>query len=622
MVNLAHAATGTYVAFASFEFRETGDLVLPVVGLPHRLPLVPTPTLLAQLVFTVVLGAALGVLLHAAVFGPLRRSPALSRVAASLGLLLYFQEVVRLRFPPGSAGTTTRRPVLPEHRVELLGTAVTANRLWLAAGCLAVAGGLALALRATRWGLALRAVAEDERGAVLVGLSPWRTGAASWALATVLAGLAVVLVEPIAGLDPSRTSLLVVPALAAALAGGLRSVVAAAGAGLAVGAVQSVVLAAAVRPGSWIPSWLPPTGLQQAVPVVVILVVLAVRGQALPGRGVREERRLPATPTPRWVLPGIGALVVGSTAVLLAGDASLRQGLIVSLLALLVTLSVVLLTGYVGQISLLPLALAGLAAFAAIGLDEAGAPFPLAVVLAAGGAAAVGALLALPALRIRGTALAVATLAAAVAVEQLVLASDAVGGGPGGRSAPRPWIGPFDVGVTARGAANFRPAFGITVLVAAAAAVVAVAAARRSPVGLRWLAVRSGERAAAASGVDVARTKLVAVAAASALAGLGGALTAYSTTTVSAASFTVIGAVVALALTTLGGVGRLGGAVLAAALTPSGLASALGGGPGTQGARTIDALTGLALVAAVVLAPDGILAAAAAAVRRLRSALR
>jgi branched-chain amino acid transport system permease protein len=99
LVNLAHAAMGMYVAFAYFEFRETGDLVLPVVGLPARIHLLARPTLVSALVVAAVLALALGLAVYGLVVRPLRHSPPLARVVASLGLLLYLQEVVRLQFP-------------------------------------------------------------------------------------------------------------------------------------------------------------------------------------------------------------------------------------------------------------------------------------------------------------------------------------------------------------------------------------------------------------------------------------------------------------------------------------------------------------------------------------------
>ena len=182
-------------------------------------------------------------------------------------------------------------------------------------------------------------------------------------------------------------------------------------------------------------------------------------------------------------------------------DADLRQALIVSLVYSLLTLSTVVVTGYVGQISLAQMAFAGVAGFTTIEVADNGLPFPLAVLVAVGVATGVGLVVGAPALRVRGMSLAVATMASAVAIEQLVLGSSALSGGVGGRSAPRPYLFGLDVGISAPGAENFRPAFGATVLVVLVIACVVVANLRRNRTGLRWLAVRSNERAAAAAGI-------------------------------------------------------------------------------------------------------------------------
>ncbi len=432
---------------------------------------------------------------------------------------------------------------------------------------------------------------------------------------------AVILIEPISGLDPAGTSLLVVPALAAALLGGLSSFGLTVGAGLAIGMVQSAILGYVVRPDTdWIPEWVPTTGLQQAVPVVLVLVALAWRGDPLPTRGSLEERSLPASPTPRHVTAWTALLGGLAMVGLLTFDAPLRQGLIVSLVFSLLTLSVVVVTGYGGQISLAQLAFAGVAGFTVIEVADRGLPFPLAVLVATTTATLVGVLVGLPALRVRGMSLAVATVAMAVAIEQLVLGSSALSGGVAGRGAPRPFLFGIDVGVSAPGADNFRPAFGITVVVVLAAACAVVANLRRNRTGLRWLAVRANERAAAAAGIDVARSKLGAFAVSSALAGLAGCFTAYATSTLSTSSFMVIGALVAVALTYVAGISSIGGALLAGLLTQAGLLTTWSDG-GSRGSSADHAyvISGLALMLVAIAAPEGLTGLVTGQVRRLRA---
>lgn len=621
VVNFAHAAMGMYVAFAFFEFRATGDLVLPVVGVPNRIHLLARPTLASALAVAVVLAALVGLVVYALVFRPLRRSPALARVVASLGLLLYLQEIVRLRFPVAGAGVAARGPVLPDEPVALLGTTVTQNRLLLAALVVVVTLALAALFRFTRFGLATRAAAGNEKGALLVGIAPDRLGALNWALASMLAGVAVILIEPIAGIHPTTTTLLVVPALAAALLGRLQSFAVTAAAGLGIGMVQSLILGYAVRPDTtWIPAWLPTTGLQQAVPVLVIVAVLVWRGDALPDRAAVVGRRLPRSPSPRHVTAWIAVLATAAGIGLLTFDASLRQALIVSMVAALLALSIVVVTGYTGQISLAQLAFAGVAGFTAIRLAERGLAFPVAMVLAALVATAVGVVVGYPATRVRGMTLAVATLAMAVAIEELVLASPSLSGGVGGASAPRPSLFGLDLGVSAAGADNFRPAFGFAVLVVLVAAFAAVANLRRNRTGLRWLAVRANERAAAAAGIDVTRAKLGAFAASSFLAGLAGALTAYSVTTLSPTSFLVVGALVALALTYLAGVSGLAGAVLAGLLTQAGLlTTALDNRSDGEAGDYVFVVSGLTLVIMAIVAPEGLTGLWRRQIERLRT---
>ena len=411
VVNFAHAAMGMYVAYAYFEFRETGDWVLPFLGLPDRVHLMPRPTLVTALAFALVLATLLGLAVYLLVFRPLRRAPALARIVASLGLLLYLQEIVRLRFPVSGASVVVRRPVLPDEPVALFGTTVTENRLILVALVVVVAAVLALVFRVTRFGLATRAAESNEKGALLLGIAPDRLASISWVVASILAGAAIILIEPIAGLTPT-TSLLVIPALAAALLGGLQSFGVATAAGLAIGMAQSLVLGWSVRPDtSIIPSWLPTTGLQQVIPAAVIIAVLIWRGDALPDRAAIAARRLPPSPRPRHVVAWTVGLVAVVSVALVTVGAGFRQGLIVSMVFALLALSVVVLTGFTGQISLAQLAFAGVAGFTSIRLAENSVPFPLAMLVAALVATVVGVAVGWPATRVRGMSLAIATLA-------------------------------------------------------------------------------------------------------------------------------------------------------------------------------------------------------------------
>lgn len=619
-VNFAHVALGTYLAFAFFEFRETGDLVLPVIGFSGRFHLLPRPTLASAIIVIALLGAVLGALLYLLIFRPLRESSPLAQLIASLGLLLYLQDATRQRFPTAGAAVTIRRPVLPTDPLRIGTVAVTENRLWLAGGACVVTALLSALYRYSRFGLATRAAASNERAALLLGLSPDRIATINWSIGAILAGIAVVLIEPISGLDATTTPLLVVPALAAAMLGGLKSFSLTTLCAFGLSSVQSVILGILVRPETtWLPKWLPAIGVAQSVPVLAILITLMWRSDALPTRSSIAEPLLPPSPSPRhilrWALAGWLLVAVS----LLFSQAWWREALIVSMIFALLALSIVVCTGYVGQISLAQLAFAGIGGFSAIHLARAGVPFPVVLVAVGGLTSGLGILIGYPAIRIRGMGLAIATLASAVAIEQLILASPSFSGGLGGASAPRPSIAGIDLGVSAKGSENYRPAFVLTVLTVLTGACVAVSLVRRSRIGLRWLAVRSNERGAAASGIDVGRTKLEAFSVAAGLAGVAGALMAFHVTTLSPNSFMAIGALVAVAFTYLAGITSVSGALLAGVLTQAGIAATLGSKlSGTKEPTSVAALAGLLLILTAILAPAGITGAARTLVSRVR----
>ncbi|MFM7224498.1 MAG: ABC transporter permease [Actinomycetota bacterium] len=626
VVNLAHCAMGMYTAFVYYGLRDYdvastergGDLVLPVIGLPARVHVVDRPTVVTALIISLIVAALLGVVVYTLVFRPLRTAPALARIVGSLGVFLYLQSVMQLRVSASGGGSAALRlgSLLPDGVVHIGSAVVPVSSFLLAGIAIVVALGLGVVYRYTRFGLATRAAAESEKGAVLSGISPDRVGVVNWALASVLAGAAVIAIAGVTSrLDPVETSLLVVPALAAALLGGLRSFGLTTVAGLAIGMMQSVLSTFQSR-ADWMPDAVPNGGLRQALPVILIVIAITARGARLPTRESVVDARLPASPTPRhqwwWAL----GLVSVTAVALLTLDAQWRLAIVVSTIAALIALSTVVVTGYVGQISLAQYAFAGLAAFTTAKLAVGGLGFPWAPLLAVLLTLVVGVLVGIPAVRVRGMTLALATLGAAVAIEQLVFASPDLNGIS---DVPAPRFLGIDFGFIAAGDANFRAAFGLLALGVLTVAVLAVANLRRSATGLRWLAVRSNERAAAAAGIDVAATKLSAFAVSSVLAGLGGALLAYELPALSPQQFMVIGALAVLALCFLGGIGTLAGALIAGLLASGGILTHLQGGATGNASSYQFAVSGVALVAVAVWYPDGIANAVRRGVARVRS---
>jgi branched-subunit amino acid ABC-type transport system permease component len=621
VVNFAHAALGMFVGYVYIALRSTGDLVLPLpwestrisvftAGVPGRRALVccGIPTSETAFVITVVYAALLGGVLYLLVFRPLRSAPALGRVVASIGVFLYFFAVADLQFGGRGAATSAPTDILPTRGVEVLGVVIPQDRFWLAALVLGATAALSAVFRFTRFGVATRAAAESEKGAVLLGISPDRLGAGNWMLAVALAGVAVILIEPIAGIDPSSTSLLIVPALAAALVGRFTSFAVTALAGLGIGMLQSWLLNVQTD-HSWLPS-----GVQVAVPLVLVIAIMAVRGELLPTRGTLRESHYPRAPVPSAVAPATLILALGAIAALLVLDSDWRQGIILSCIYALLALSVVVLTGYVGQISLAPIAFSGVAAFSMVKLASWDVPFPLAPLGGALVATGLGLLLALPAVRVRGMNLAIATVAAAVAIEELVLRWEWFTGGGLGKEVPPPELFGADLGIAAEGDAFPRAVFGIVCVVVLALCCAAVANLRRGPTGLAFLAVRSNERAAAAAGVDVRGVKLAAFGISSFLAGMGGCLLAYQRQALSASSFAVFESLALLALTYLAGIASIAGALVAGAFAKGGLVTVA---MGQESSQYQFAVQGVALVLVAILYPNGITGAASSLARRL-----
>ncbi len=624
VVNFGHAATGMYVAFSYYELRNTGELVLPILGLPDRITIVgqtegatevAQPTETTALIIAALLAAAIGALLYFGVFRWLRTAPALGRVIASVGVFIYFIGIADLRFATRGATVGTIDGPLPNDLITW-GRLTNRQDILLTTGFVLLATiGLAALYRYTRFGLATRAAAENERGAVLLGLPPDRIGVLNWMLATVLGGLSVILVAERVSLDPTNTGLLIVPALAAALVGSFTSFGATAAAGLGIGMLMTELFN---LQSEW--SWLPTDlGIQQGVPFLLIIVLMVFRGQSLPDRGEIQLRALPRAPRPSH--PALASVIVAAAGLvgLLTLGTDWRGAIIVSGTAAVLSLSVVVLTGYVGQISLAQYTFAGIAAFMIVRITEGwGIHFPLAPILAAVVSMAAGLVIGFPAVRVRGINLAIATLAAAVAVEELVFKWSWFTGGLVGSRVEPPRLFGWDLSANLAGDFE-RWEFGVVVVVTATALFIAVGNLRRSSTAVRWLAVRSNERAAAAAGINVSGTKLWAFAVSSFIAGLGGALIAYRQPTLSTGSFLVVSSLIALAITYLAGITSLSGAAVAGILATGGLLT-VGLERVSDGSSEYQfALNGLFLIIAAVVYPSGITGAVREVVARRRA---
>jgi branched-chain amino acid transport system permease protein len=562
------------------------------------------PAVILALGGTIVLGVATELL----VFRPLRRSSPLSKLVASLGVLLIAQATIAL--VDGGGGRIVRS-VLPTGVVTIAGNRIPVDRFWLTAIVVLAAAALWALYRWSRFGLATRAASESEPSAMLAGISTDGLAVTNAALAATVAGGMGILAAAITQIDTNIVPLQVVPALGAAVFARFTSFPITCLAGLLIGVAQSLLYYASTH--SWFPTdgGIPLPGVNALLNFAIVVAALWWRGSSLPMRGELVEARLPEAPRPAG-LARATILASGAGAVaLFVLPFELRHALTVSMAGMVICLSFVVITGFVGQVSLVQVALAGAAALAASrAADDLGLSFPLAAVCGVAVATVLGFLAGASALRVRGVSLAVVTLAAAVAIEQFGFTNGTWGIGGGGSPVPEPTILGLDVGagagLRALDGSLPSPALGLMVLVVVALSCLLVARVRASGLGGRMLAVRANERAAAAAGASVRNTKFAAHATSSAIAGVGGVLYAYALGSVSIDRYGILIALEFLAFAYVGGIASVAGAVLGGLMTAGGVVPyALEIELGLSSTWTL-LLAGTLLVGVLVLAPDGI----------------
>ncbi|GAB05940.1 ATP-binding cassette domain-containing protein [Gordonia amarae] len=562
VVNFATGAIALYAAY-TYAFLRKGELLNPIPGLPARIDLGQELGVAAATVIAVSISAVLGVLLYLLVFRWMRSAQVLAKAVVSIGLMLVVQALIALRV---GADTPAVAAIFPKDTVGVGDGAVPVDRLWLAGVVVLMALASGLVLRYTRFGLATRAAAESEKGALLSGLSPEKIAISNWALSSATAAVGGIVIAPIVALSPVGYTMFIVPALAAALVGNFSSIGVTVGAGIAIGMLQSEAtnLQTSI-------SWFPDVGVAEAIPLVLIIGFLLLRGQPLPGRGAVTRGDLGRCPRPRnvWRPVAIGVPVVALALAVTSGQ--LGNAVVTSIILAIVALSQVVISGYAGQASLAQLTLAGVGAFSLSRITtDLGVPFPFAPVLAALAALAVGVVVGLPALRVRGLPLMAVTLALAVFLEAFWFRNPSFNGGLNGSPVAEPSIFGIDLGI---GAGEHYPrfGFGIVSLVFLTIVLLGVAWLPNSRLGTSMLAVRANERSAAASGINVGVVKLTAFGISAFIAGLGGSLIGYQQHMASESSYGVFAGVGLFAICYIAGVTSISSGLLAGLMASGGL---------------------------------------------------
>ncbi|MEU5065291.1 ATP-binding cassette domain-containing protein [Streptomyces virginiae] len=476
---------------------------------------------------------------------------------------------------------------------------------WVVTALVAVA--LWVLMRHTRIGLLLRAAVDNRSLTELRGISADRLSSVAWMIASVLAGLAGVLATPLLGLSAHDFTLFLFVSATAAVIGRFASVPLAFAGGLGLGVLQNLVAGYASFAESV-------TGFRTAVPFLILFGGLLVLTRRSRTAGVAAVDAPPvdhlagASWGRRWGVwaAGAGLLCVALYTVTTPfWSGLLAQGLAVAL----VFMSFTVVTGLGAMVSLAQGTFVTGAALVAGLLMSRGWPFVAALAVGTCAAALLGALVALPALRLGGRSLALATLALAFLADQVLFQLRWLRNGDTGWSVPRPVVGPVDL--------SDDRALGVALVLLVALVAAGLTALRGSPSGRAMLAVRSAPAAAVASGVSVLRTKLLLFTLSAGLAGFGGVLYASYNTRITATDFTAMTGLVWLAVVVAAGVRRPQYAVVAGlvyAVAPRLLSDYV-----TESAHLPVILFGLAGLA-LANDPDGYCAAVPVRLARRRAA--
>ena len=507
------------------------------------------------MILTVAATALLGALVHLVVLRPMRNSSPLTRVVATLGVLITLQSAAALHYGYQSLSVAS---YLPTRSVDILpGVPVGLNDVIIFVIGLVITVVLWAVYRFSPFGRLTAAVAENQRAAASLGRSPDAIAVTNWMIGAGLAGLAGVLIAPITFLDPNDLALLIVPAMAAALVGGFVSFPLAFVGALLIGIGESLTTRYVSNPG-----W------SDSAAFLLIIAVVLIRGRGLPLRSFVLDRLAAVGSGRVRMIP----LLVGYVVLMvLLGFVLPVQWILptaVTLVAMLFCLSVLVVVGYGGQLSLAQYVIGGLAALVTAQLAGGTAhwPFVLAAVVGVAVAVATGGLMGIPALRTRGITLAIVTLGLAVVLFSLVLNNSSYNGGVAGISIDPPTLFGWSINPLV-----YQGRYAMVCVTALFLAGLAIANVRRGASGRKLLAVRSNERAATALGISVYWVKLYAFMLAAGVAGVAGVLLAFMQSAVLPAQFDQLTSINYVTVTVVGGIGLIGGSGLGALLIPNGL---------------------------------------------------
>ncbi|HEY2565188.1 MAG TPA: ATP-binding cassette domain-containing protein [Acidimicrobiales bacterium] len=528
------------------------------------------PIVWAAVMVIGVFAPLLGIVLNAAVFKPLARANESAKIMATVGLLLAIpaltewitdgiidifhvdipnsSTVLQVGFPPGLGPVPQKTWHIPPK------IPITSNELVVVIAAAVCAVGLWFLMRRTSLGLQMRAVVDRHSLARIRGVDDAKTSRYAWVIGNVLAALAGVVAAPIIGaISTSGYITIMIVASAAAVIGGLRSIPLTFIGGLALGIFQNLV-AGYVKVDI--------AGFADSVPIVVLIIALLILARDRSRLGGSAADDVPPleylTLLPMWrrAAPWVAATAFLVVYILFLADdfwaGTMAQGLALSL----IFLSFVVVTGMGGMVSLAQATFSTMAGLTTgLLFNQYGVPFFLAILIALIVTGLLGFIVALPALRLGGLPLALATLALALLGDNVLFQWNWFDNNTTGWTIPRPKIGALDL--------TSNRTMAICLLVLALVVMVLITNLKKSSWGRSIAAVRSSEVAASTSGVAPLRVKLGLFALSAVIAGLGGIFYVSFQSSVSNSTTPAIDGLLWLATVVLFGIRRPGAAVLA-----------------------------------------------------------
>ena len=543
--NFAHGALGMFFAFVFYQLVQGGRIALIATDYNQTWRV---PTGVALVLVVGILAPLGGWLLDVVLFSRLRDAGEVVKIVATIGLLVAVQGLAGVGW--GAATTLTPTSIFSERIFAFGGFRASVEQFASVGLTVVLALSLMAFLRYTSLGIRMRAVVDRPDVAELAGVNSARVSHIAWGIGTSFAALGGILLAPFFGsLDPITLTFLVIAATAAAVAGRLESFPLVLAGGYGIGIAQLVVQSYANNEIS--------RQLQPAIPFIVLFGLLF-----LP----QWRRR----PTDRWTPPPLPPVLHG----LSRKDAATRIGIVAFVAVLapfvvgqawqlqlarvpgmaLIFLSLVVVCGFGGQVSLCQAALAGVGAFVAAHLVVSGVPFWLAVLLAGLSVVPVGVFLALRAANLSPLFLGFATLAFGAVIDEVLFSSQAFSGGLAGVVFQRPAY------------LSSPRVYYLAVLVVFGVVALLVQNLRRSKTGLALAAMRDSEVGLGSLGVDVARLRLTVFSISALIAGIGGALLSATDNLATPFTYFKLQSLLFLALAVVGGIGTWLGAFAGAVM--------------------------------------------------------